>query len=629
MDLYTSSRRLSRTFPLDGRPLALDAHAMIGDGSTCALVGVDGAIDWLCLPHFDSPSVFGAILDAERGGHCRIAPVQDGGSSQQAYDDDTNVVQTLFHREGSGTAVLTDFMPWTLDRQASLSEVHRMIEVRDGSLEISIVFDPRFDYARGATQVEVTEHGAIALGPQGERLSISITPGAHFEPRAAGGVEARFPLRSGRRVWAVLAWGAKRPEPTARHRPFEYLRRTRRHWRRWASRLRYDGPWRHDVLRSALTLKMLQYAPTGAMVAAPTTSLPVSADGSRNWDYRFSWIRDSAMAIRAMNLIGYGTEALEFFHFVRDCVNRRNTLDLMVSIEGQDTAGETILDHLAGHSGSGNVRVGNAAASQVQHDITGPLLDAAWVYESSGGVISLRFWQEIRHLVNRAVETCHEPDHGIWEPRCEPRHHVHSKLMNWVALDRALRLAPLFGGDREQAQWLRTRDALRDEILDRGYDASLGSFVESYDHQGVDAALLATTLYGFLPPDDPRLTGTIDRVVAELGEGPFLRRYRIDDGIDADEGCFVLCGFWLAEALALSGRLDSALDVMQTHVGAANHVGLLAEEIAAGSQTALGNFPQAFSHLGLIQAAARLDLALRIRDEGSGNAPLHPLEPAG
>ena len=201
--------------------------------------------------------------------------------------------------------------------------------------------------------------------------------------------------------------------------------------------------------------------------------------------------------------------------------------------------------------------------------------------------------------------------------------------MNWVALDRALRLAPLFGGDREQAQWLRTRNALRDEILDRGYDASLGSFVESYDHQGVDAALLATALYGFLPPDDPRLTGTIDRVVAELGEGPFLRRYRVDDGIDADEGCFVLCGFWLAEALALSGRLDSALEVMQTHVGAANHVGLLAEEIAAGSQTALGNFPQAFSHLGLIQAAARLDLALRIRDEGSGNAPLHPLEPAG
>ena len=474
--------------------------------------------------------------------------------------------------------------------------------------------------------IEVTEHGAIATGPNGERLAISITPGARFETRAAGGVEARFALRSGRRVWAVLAYGAKRPEPTARHRPFEYLRRTRRYWRGWSSRLRYDGPWRHDVLRSALTLKLLQYAPTGAMVAAPTTSLPVSADGSRNWDYRFSWTRDSAMAIRAMNLIGYGPEALEFFHFVRDCVDRRNDLDLMVSIEGKDTAAETILSHLSGHGGSGNVRIGNAAAAQIQHDITGPLLDAAWVYESSGGVISLRFWREIRHLVNRAVETRHEPDHGIWEPRCEPRHHVHSKVMNWVALDRALRLAPLFGGDREQARWMQTRNELHHEVLESGYDPTLGSFVESYGHKGVDAALLTIALYGFLPPDDPRFTQTIDRVTAELGDGPFLRRYRSDDGIDTDEGCFVLCGFWLAEALALSGRLDAALEVMQNHVGAANHVGLLAEEIDAQSRIALGNFPQAFSHLGLIQAAARLDLALRIRDEGGEHAPRHPLE---
>jgi len=625
LDLYTASHRLGRPFVVDGSPLPIGHHAAIGDGFSCALVGVDGAVAWLCLPRFDAPSVFASILDPDEGGHFSIAPASPRFESLQAYDDATNVLQTLF-RHATGTLVVTDFMPWADDQKTSVHELLRMLEVRGGEMEVEVVFDPRFDYARGETKVHLADNGAVAEGPNGERLTCSLSNGIRFETRAAGGVVARFRMKQGQRLWAILSWRSKRPEPIAAFRPFEQLRRTRRHWRLWSAQLGYDGPWRHDVLRSALMLKLLQFVPTGAMVAAPTTSLPAWPGGNRNWDYRFSWTRDSAMAIRAMNLIGYGQEALDFFHFVRDCVDRRDKLDLMVSIDGEDTMDEQILGHLSGHGLGGVVRIGNLAASQLQHDIIGPLLDAAYLYERSGGMMSLRLWREIRHLVDKAIVSIREPDHGIWEPRSAPTHHVHSKLMTWVALDRALRLAPLYGGDREQQHWTRARESLRAEISKEGYNAKSGTFVASYGEDHVDAALLLMPIYGFLPPTDDRVLRTVDRVMRDLGDGQFLKRYRIDDGTGSDEGAFILCGFWLAEALALAGRLDEALEVMHNHVAATNHVGLIAEEIDSSTGELLGNFPQAFSHLGLIQAAARLDLALRLRDEGAEHPPRHDFD---
>lgn len=626
MEIFTASRRLAGTFTPRGRPPSIAEHGLIGDGFSAALVAVDGSISWMCMPRFDSPSAFASILDPERGGTCRISPAREGYQSLQSYDDVTNVLQTLFRRDGEGTAVVTDFMPWTDDRDSSVHEVHRLMEAREGSLEMELVFDPRFDYGRGETNVYLADEGAVAEGPSGERLSISLGGGIRLRPREAGGACARFTLQTGQRLWAILSWRSKRAEPVAVYRPFEHLRRTRRFWRSWAARLAYDGPWRHDVLRSALTLKLLQYAPSGAMVAAPTTSLPAWIGGDRNWDYRFSWTRDSAMAIRAMNLIGYGNEALRFFHFVRDCVDRRDRLDLMVSIDGTNVPPEIVLDHLKGFGGSSPVHVGNAAADQVQHDIIGPLLDAAWIYERSGGVIPLRLWREIRHLVDEAIDTIGQPDHGIWEPRSGARHHVHSKLMTWVALDRGLELATLFGGDREQERWRRSREQLKREILLRGYDETQRTFVGEYGSSDVDATLLLMPLYGFLPPTDARVHRTLERVRRELSEGRFLRRYRTDDGIGSEEGAFVLCGFWLAEAMALAGRLDEALQVFHDHVNAANHVGLLSEEIDPSTGAFLGNFPQAFSHLGLIQGAARLDLALRQRDEGNERPPRHAVD---
>ena len=633
MDLYTAARRVGTEHVLAGQPLTSSDYGVIGDGHTVALVGIDGSLDWLCWPRFDSPSVFASLLDRQAGGSFQIHPSQPGATSRQAYDDGTNVLQTLFRRDGTGSVVLTDYMPWNGDPRSRLGEVHRLLEAREGELELSIVFDPRFDYARAPASFDIQENGVLAKGPDGQRLTLSMDRDVKFRPRAAGGVEATVLLRRGKRRWAILSWGSSRPEPVPAYRPFDHLRATRRFWRHWSGRLEYDGPWRHDVQRSAMVLKLLQYAPTGAMVAAPTTSLPAWLGGDRNWDYRYSWTRDSAMAIRAMNQIGYPDEAQGFFHFVRDTIEERRALDIMVSLDGSDVPDEKLLEHLAGYRESRPVRIGNDARLQVQHDIVGPLLDAASVFEQSGGTLGLRLWRQVRARINEAVENVGRPDHGIWEPRAEPRHHLHSKLMTWVALDRGLHIASRFGGDREERRWQAARDDLAAEILERGFDAERRTFVGEYGGGEVDATLLLVPVYGFLPPTDARVDRTIQRVIDELSDGRFLRRYRGSDGIDCDEGGFVLCGFWLAEALALSGRLNDALEVFHNHLSAGNHLGLLSEEVDPASGEALGNFPQAFSHLGLIQAASRLDLALRLRDEGSTEPPLLPYDrpptPAG
>jgi len=626
VDLYTATRRVGTDHVLGEHLLASSDYGVIGDGHTVALVGVDGSLDWLCWPRFDSPSVFAALLDPVRGGRFQVCPAEPGASSRQAYDDGTNVLQTLFHRDGGGTVVVTDYMPWNGDPRSRVGEVHRLLEAREGEMEMRVVFDPRFDYARSPARVAIEEHGAMAEGPDGQRLSLSMDRDVEFRPRPSGGVEAVLNLRRGKRRWAIMSWHSGRPEPIAAYRPFDHLRATRHFWRHWSGRLEYDGPWRHDVQRGALVLKLLQYAPTGAMVAAPTTSLPAWIGGDRNWDYRYSWTRDSAMAIRAMNQIGYPDEAQGFFHFVRDTIEERRTLDIMVTLDGRDVPDEKLLEHLTGYRDSRPVRVGNAARLQIQHDIVGPLLDAASVFEQSGATLDLRLWRQVRARINEAVDHAREPDHGIWEPRSEPRHHLHSKLMIWVALDRGLHIASRFGGDREERRWRAAREDLEREMLLRGFDAERRSFVGEYDGDRVDATLLLLPIFGFLPPSDARVDRTIQRVIDELSDGRFLRRYRESDGIDCDEGGFVLCGFWLAEALALAGRLDDALEVFHNHLRAGNHLGLLAEGVDPATGQALGNFPQAFSHLGLIHAAARLDHALRLRDEGSTKPPLLPFD---
>ena len=630
MDIYSATRRLNRPFSFfgdaQGHDLPLGAHGVIGDGTTCALVRMDGAIDWLCLPRFDSPSVFAAVLDEERGGLTALTPVTHPYKSLQRYDPDTNVLETLFEVDGHGSVRLTDYMPWTNDPRASIHEVHRRIECREGDVELLVVFDPRFGYGEHRPRFEVTAEGVLAIGPGGERLVAALSRPCQWRERAKGGVEATIRVHSGERVWMVLSWDAPRAAPISAYRPFEHLRSTRQHWREWAHALKYDGPWRHHVMRSALLLKLLQYAPSGGMVAAPTTSLPEGLGGERNWDYRYVWTRDAALCIRAMNLIGYSQEARDFFHFVRNALTGHEDLHIFYSVEGGMVPDEQSIPWLTGYRRSAPVRIGNGAKTQRQLDSAGYLLDAAYVYERFGNSLTLRFWRHLVRLMDRLRTEWHKPDHGIWEPRGGMHHNVHSKTMLWVAFDRGARIAQLFGEEDLASGWRSEAQRIRAEVLSRGMDPTRRHFVSHYEGNDPDATLLLLPAYGIVPPDDPRTLATIDFVQERLSARGFVHRYHYDDGLSGGEGAFILCGFWLSEALAMAGRIEEAMQVFERHAEAANHVGLLSEEIDPESGMLLGNFPQGFSHMGLIHAAARIDLGLRLRDERAQRHPLLELE---
>ena len=581
----------------------ISSHGVIGDLRTVALVATDGTIDWYCPQAFDSPSVFAAILDGERGGRYQIAAAFDC-ATRQLYLPDTNVLITRFLSPG-GVGELQDFMPVTGEQRL----VRRVICVR-GSMRFRLRCEPRFNYGRDRHATTIRPTGACFRSPS---LTLTLEAPVQLKQTAAG-VSSEFELHAGQTATFVLTdsdeAGARLGETAAQW----LLGDTVAFWQDWISQSSYTGRWREIVNRSALTLKLLTYAPTGAIVAAPTTSLPEQLGGARNWDYRYTWIRDAALTLKPIMSLGFTDELRAFGHFLTSCLqstpgNESGPLQVLYGIDGRTHLPEETLDHLAGHRGSAPVRIGNDAAHQLQLDIYGEIIDAAYVLDRHTKQLPYTVWNAISSVADWLCENWDQPDEGIWETRGGRQRFTHSRLMCWVALDRAIRIAQDRGFPANLARWTSTRDQIFHRIMKSSWSESRGAFVQHEQSEVLDASVLLMPLVGFISPSDPRWLSTLDAISTELVADSLVYRYdpaASPDGLEGAEGTFSICSFWYVEALARSGRLAEARLAFEKMLTYANHLGLYSEQVGPSGEL-LGNFPQAFTHLALISAAICLD----------------------
>lgn len=580
-------------------------YAVIGDGRTCALVARDGAIDWLCLPNIDSPSVFARLLDAERGGAFELSPI-DRYDGEQAYVDGTNVLQTTF-RTASGTIRVTDAMTMT-DRSelTPMREVVRRIECLDGRMRMRWNIAPRFLYGEGALEVgRRSERPFMWCGK--DALAVGAWGVGEPEVRDAS-VGGEFALAAGDRALLSLCAAYKEPAVlTGRDDTEQRVERTLRFWQQWSGHARYEGRWREHVIRSALVLKLLVFAPSGAIVAAPTTSLPEEYGSGRNWDYRYAWVRDATWTLNALLSLGYRDEATSFFWWIMHASRiTQPRLQVLYRIDGGRHAEERTLERFPGYRDSPPVRVGNGAADQVQLDVYGSLLEAAARYAAAGRLIDRDTGKELAEIADYVAEHWQETDCGIWEVRSEPTHFTQSKALCWVALDRACRLAEDGLVPDRSERWRAEADEIRAFVEEEGWDDELQTYVRSPDQRELDGSLLTMVLLGYPPREAGRLSSLLDAVRRELADGPLVFRYRGEDGVDGGEGAFLTCSFWLAEALARCGRREEAADLMDELIALGNHVGLYSEEMDPGTGDFLGNYPQGLTHLALINAATTI-----------------------
>ncbi len=593
-----------------GRSPALYDYALIGDLGTAALVSRFGSIDWACFPRFDSPSTFARILDRRRGGYFQIAP-RESYRSHQTYLPSTAIVRTTFLLARDRTLRLTDFLPVGPPNGAGTAPmIVRIVEASGGRIGVDAIVDARPDYARA--RPDWAPDGDRWLG-RSRAGTVAARPGWNLRPTSAG-LRGRTILEDGGRAVFELWWGAERPNraPAA-----ELRRATEQYWTDWAhppdSPLHLlAGNWRPWVERSEITLKLLSRSDTGAFIAAPTTSLPEWPGGTRNWDYRYVWIRDAAFAAQSFALLGHVFEACSFLRWTVETLHRSTDprrLNVMYGSGGETDLAEHVLPHLAGYLGSRPVRVGNAAAHQFQLDIYGELLDAARLLSEFEPETLDRSWALLERLADEVVRRWREPDRGIWELRSRPAHYVHSKVMAWVALDRAVLLGRQYGSHEPVVRWERERERIRAVVLARGFDRRREMFVQSFEERVPDAANLRIPLVGFLAPDDPRVAGTVLGVERELADGPFVHRFRPSRLVGGPEGAFLPCSFWLVECLARAGERERARRNFELLLEATSPLGLLAEEYDPDRRRPLGNYPQAFSHIALLRAALALGLA--------------------
>ncbi|MBT2442339.1 glycoside hydrolase family 15 protein [Streptomyces sp. ISL-36] len=590
----------------------IDDYALIGDLQTAALVGRDGSIDWLCLPRFDSAACFAALLGDEDNGHWRIAPKGATRCTRRNYAEDSLVLETYWETR-TGTVKVVDFMP----QRDKAPDVIRIVEGVSGTVEMSAVLRLRFDYGSIVPWIRRSDGHRVAIaGPDSVWLRSEPpvkTWGQQFSTCSS------FTMAAGEKVAFVLTWHPSHEPRPALVDPFDALEHSLADWREWSARCTYEGPYREAVLRSLITLKALTYAPTGGIVAAPTTSLPEELGGVRNWDYRSCWLRDSTLTLAALLSAGYVEEAAAWRDWLlRAVAGDPADLQIMYGPAGERRLPEMSVPWLRGYADSAPVRVGNAAVDQFQLDVYGEVMDSLYRARKAGIPAERHAWNLQLSLLGFLESTWREPDEGLWEVRGPRRHFVHSKVMAWVAADRAVRTLeddPSLPGD--VARWRTMRDEIHAEVCTKGYDPDRNTFTQSYGSRDLDAATLLIPQVGFLPPDDPRVLGTVEAVRKELTHGGFVRRYSTEgvsvDGLPGGEGTFLVCSFWLADALWLTGRVDEARELFERLLGLRNDVGLLAEEYDPVARRQLGNFPQAFSHIGLVGTA----LALHV-DEAAG-----------
>ena len=604
-------------------------HGLIGDLQTAALVTTDGTVDWFCTPRFDSPSVFATLLDAEHGGYFRVGPDTDNYVTKQLYFPDTAILITRFMTE-DGVGEVHDFMPVIEGAATDRHRLVRHLRVVRGTMRFVMDIQPAFDYARKPHKLDVTENGAVfeadgmelTLHPAG--LPDGTTPDTQLtlerqrrraarDADAAGrgergrgpGVDGRA-SRAGCRSRSSIGWRTTRPN----------------FWRAWVHKSSYTGRWREMVTRSAITLKLMIYAPTGAPVAAPTTGLPEQVGGERNWDYRYTWIRDGSFSLYALLGLGYVDEARAFGGWMRRIgadLKPGELPKIMYRVDGSSDLTEESLDHFEGWRGSRPVRVGNGAADQLQLDIYGEMLDAAYLGDVNGLQVYTEGWTGVSRLVDWLCDHWDQPDEGIWETRGGRKDFTYGRFQCWIAFDRAIRMAAHRGRPADLARWTKARDAVYQQIMDKGWNSKIGAFTQHYTTEVLDSSLLLMPLQGFIAPDDPMWLSTLKAMDKELVSDSLVYRYNPSaspDGLAGDEGTFSLCTFWYVDALARAGRLDEARLVFEKMHTYANHLGLFSEEISSTGEQ-LGNFPQAFSHLSLISAAVNLDYQL---DHGAQRA---------
>jgi GH15 family glucan-1,4-alpha-glucosidase len=603
-------------------PLIAD-HGLIGNLQTAALVATDGTIDWFCAPRFDSPSIFGCLLDHDHGGHLRTMPMADTFRRQQLYYPDTAILVTRFLTE-AGVGEILDFMPIASTTMASdRHQLVRLIRCVRGEMTFAVDIAPRFDYGRESYETHVSENGVVFQGSQNAMvLDLVREPDdsrlARVQRASQDELRAELTLSAGQMRGLVLETGEPRPPREIRvAEAWRLFDETVRFWRSWLAQSTYTGRWRETLARSAITLKLMTYAPSGGIVAAPTAALPEQMGGERNWDYRYTWIRDASFSVYALLGLGFTEEAAALGRWMRDRVHEQvggagGPLNIMYRVDGSSDLTEEILPHWEGYRGSSPVRIGNGAADQLQLDIYGEAIDSIYFGDRLGLEAGHEGWRRLSELLDWLVDNWNQPEEGIWETRGGRQDFTYGRLMSWVALDRGIRLADRHGRPAPLDRWRAERNAIYNQIMDVGWSEERQAFVQHSKTNVLDASLLRMSSVGFISPKDPMWLSTLDAMDRELVTDSLVYRYdpgASPDGLRGSEGTFSLCTFMYADSLARAGQLEKARNTFEKMLTYANHLGLYSEEIALTGEQ-LGNFPQAFTHLALIDAALVLDRLL-------------------